>query len=270
MHAAAAFIAGMATGGTAAAVLASRMMRERGALYGRLFSFAMHELNTPVTAVNMTVMNLLDGVFGELPVAQRPWVEMTREQVTRLNALVGEIRDLVHMDLHKEIRQNVVDVSPKDLAEDAVGALRQGFKLAGVELSVSVPEGLPDARTDADRAARSLTSLLFHARKFRKGGAVALSAAAAGERVEFTVAYEGPVLAPGVAEASLDLFYPAQPRKDHQLAATGLGLGLVRSVMALTGGRLSFESDANGRAKLVLSLAKADGSPAPGPVGMKP
>jgi signal transduction histidine kinase len=253
----AAFAAGLLAGAAAAAAAAWLLLRSRAALYGRLFSFAMHELNTPVTAVNMTVMNLLEGVFGELPAAQRPWVEMTREQVGRLNALVGEIRDLVHMELHKEIRLNVVDAAPQELVEEAVAALRQGFTLAGVELAIDVPAALPDVRADSDRAARSLTSLLFHARKFRKGGPVALTAAARGGRVDFTVAYDGPVLSAAEAQASLELFYPARPRKDHQLAATGLGLGLVSAIMAKTDGRLSFEVDGGGKARLVLSLPEA-------------
>jgi signal transduction histidine kinase len=257
MSAGAAFAAGLLLGGAGAAFAARRLLRERAALYGRLFSFAMHELNTPVTAVNMTVMNLLEGVFGELPPAQRPWVEMTREQVSRLNALVGEIRDLVHMELRKEMREQVSDAAPAELAEEAVAALRQGFTLAGVELLLDVPKGLPDVRADADRAARSLTSMLFHARKFRKGGPVALTARAAGGRVAFTVAYDGAALPEGEAEKSLELFYPARVRKDHQLAATGLGLGLVKAVMARTGGELGLAVDEQGKARLTLSLPAA-------------
>lgn len=257
MSAPAAFAAGLLLGGAGAVLAARAVLRRRAALYGRLFSFALHELNTPVTAVNMTVMNLLEGVFGELPAAQRPWVEMAREQIGRLNSLVGETRDLVHMELHKEIRLNVVETSPRELVEEAVAALRRGFALAGVDLRLDVPDGLPDVRTDSDRAARSLTSLLFHARKFRKGGDVALTAARGAGTVDFTVSYSGPPLADGEAASSLDLFYPARPRKDQQLAATGLGLGLVAGVMALTGGRLAFSSDAAGHARLVLSLPEA-------------
>ncbi|MDX6770270.1 MAG: HAMP domain-containing sensor histidine kinase [Elusimicrobiota bacterium] len=257
MGAGAAFAAGLLLGAAGAALAARAVLRRRAALYGRLFSFAMHELNTPVTAVNMTVMNLLEGVFGELPAAQRPWVEMTREQVGRLNALVGEIRDLVHMELHKEMRLTVAEAAPKEVVEEAVGALRRGFELAGVELRVEVPEGLPLVRADADRAPRSLTSLLFHARKFRKGGPVTLAAARGEGTVDFSVTYDGAPLSPEEAAASLDLFYPAMPRDDHQLAATGLGLGLARAVMARTGGELDFSVEPGGRARLTLRLKAA-------------
>lgn len=253
----AAFAAGLLLGAAAVALAARELLRRRTALYGRLFSFAMHELNTPVTAVNMTVMNLLEGVFGELPEPHRPWMEMTREQVGRLNSLVGEIRDLVHMELHKEMRLNVAAARPRELVEEAVAALSKGFALAGVALDIDVPAELPEVRTDVDRAPRSLTSLLFHARKFRKGGPVRLRARKGAGTVDFTVSYDGNTLSPADVAASLDLFYPALPRKDQQLAATGLGLGLIATVMARSDGRLSFTVTPEGRADLVLSLPEA-------------
>lgn len=262
MGAGAAFAAGLAAGAAAAGLAAWGWLRLRRALYGRLFSFALHELNTPVTAVNMTVMNLLEGVFGELPAAQRPWVEMMREQVARLNALVGEIRDLVHLELHKELRLQLTDCAPGELVEEALAALRQGFKLAQVDLQADVPAGLPDVRTDSDRAARSLTSLLFHARKFRKAGPVSLAARARDGRVDFLVSYQGAELSPAQARASLELFYPAHPRQDHLLAATGLGLGLIGAVMARVEGRLDFSVEERGRSQLTLSLPAASAPPA--------
>src|SRR3954470_4215992 len=111
MTPAAAFLAGAASGGAVAALSAGCLYRRKAALFGRLFSFAMHELNTPITAVNMTVLNLLSEVFGELPAPLKPWVEMTREQVGRLNGLVGEVRDFVHMELHEDMRVTVVELT---------------------------------------------------------------------------------------------------------------------------------------------------------------
>ena len=102
MTPATAFLAGALVGAAGAGAAARALYRRKAELFGRLFSFAMHELNTPITAVNMTVINLLSEVFGELPAPLKPWIEMTREQVGRLNGLVGEVRDFVHMELHQD------------------------------------------------------------------------------------------------------------------------------------------------------------------------
>ena len=259
MTSAAAFIAGATAGGAVAGFAAWRLTERRAARYGRLFSFAMHEINTPVTAVNMTVINLLSGVFGEVPAEQVKWIEMTRDQVGRLNALVGEIRDLVHMELHRELRSGLTEVDANELIEEALVTMRRGFSHAGIELRVETAEGLPKVRTDAERAARSLSSLLFHARKFRAGGGpVVVRAARRGAAVACEIEYAGQPLDPAEARRSLELFYPAVDRKDQVLAATGLGLGLVRAVMRRVGAELELAVDEKGLTRLSLLLPAAE------------
>ncbi|UPT75955.1 MAG: hypothetical protein M0D55_09955 [Elusimicrobiota bacterium] len=169
---AAAFLAGAAAGG--GAVWA--WQRHSAKKFARVFSFAMHELNTPITAVNMTVLNLLSDVFGELPAPLKPWVEMTREQVGRLNGLVGEVRDFVHMELHEDLRVGSAEMSAQEIVDEALVSIARGMEQAGVEFTSSVEKGLPPLRVDPDRAARCLTSALFHARKFRTGGGIELKA----------------------------------------------------------------------------------------------
>lgn len=257
MSAGAAFLLGAALGGTAVGLLARRLALDKTRRCARLLSFALHELNTPVTAVNMTVLNLLSGVFGELPPEPLKWVGMTRDQLGRMNALVGELRDLVHLELNQELRAVLRPEDPAGIVDDALVALRSGFAQAGVELSVELEPGLPKVRTDAERAARSLSSLLHHARKFRAGGGVSLRSRRDGAWVEFEVRYQGRPLPPGEAAASLELFYPARPRKDQILCAAGLGLGLVRAVGERLGAALGYESDEGGAARLTLRLPVA-------------
>lgn len=258
MTLAAAFLAGAVLGAAAAVYAARRVTAGHAARYGRLFSFAMHELNTPVTAVNMTIINLLSGVFGDVPPGQLKWLEMTRDQIGRMNALVGEIRDLVHMEMHRDLRLNVGAAAPAQIVEDSLVAMRRGFDYAGIELRVETGEALPEVHTDADRASRSLSSLLFHARKFRVSGPVVVRTKRVKNGVGFEIEYVGPKFTPDEAEASLDVFYPARERKDQQLAATGLGLGLIRAVNLRLGGDLEFSVDEKGLSRLLL-LAPQEG-----------
>lgn len=268
MTTATAFVAGAALGAGAAGAAAWSLIRRRAARFERLFSFAMHEINTPVTAVNMTVLNLLSEVFGPLPVPLKPWLEMAREQVGRLNSLAGELRDFVHMELRKDLRADLTSVSPAELVESALGSIRCGMEQAGVAFSASLPADLPVLRTDSERASRCLTSMLFHARKFRVAGSVTLRAQRtrgplSGRGVDFTVLYSGPPMTPASAAACLDLYYPARNRhvgesQDHVLAATGLGLGLLRAVARRMGGDLDFRVADMGRAAVTLSLPEEE------------
>lgn len=257
---AAVFLAGAAAGAAVAGFAARAACRRKAELFGRLFSFATHELNTPLTAVNMTVLNLLSGVFGELPAPLKPWVEMTREQVGRLNGLVGEVRDFVHLELHQDLRVSVVVLPVAEILDEALVSITRGMEQAGVEFTLIKAENLPHVRTDPDRAARCLSSVLFHARKFRVGGAITLKTARVPGAVAFAVSYQGLRLSPAEIEASLDLYYPARIRKDQVLGATGMGLGLIRKIARLIGGDFEFRAEEDGRATATLTYAAVEAS----------
>ena len=141
--------------------------------------------------------------------------------------------------------------------DEALVSIRGGMEQAGVPFEVNTAKDLPALRTDPDRAARCLSSVLFHARKFRTAGPIRLTVSPVPAGAAFAVVYQGPRLAAGVAEESLDLYYPALHRKDQVLSATGLGLGLVREVARLVGGDLNFRVDDEGRATATLSFTAA-------------
>ena len=258
MTLAAAFLAGLLLGGAAAALAARAAYRRKAELFGRLFSFAMHELNTPITAVNMTVLNLLSDVFGPLPAPLKPWVEMTREQVGRLNGLVGEVRDFTHMELHQDLRVERAEFTVAEILDDALVSIRRGMEQAGVDFKVATAKNLPSVRTDSERAPRCLSSVLFHARKFRTGGPITLKVSRAPAAVLFAISYQGARLSPEEIENSLELYYPARLRKDQVLGATGMGLGLIRKVARLIGGDLAFTATEEGLATVTLSFASVE------------
>lgn len=250
----AAFAAGALVGGAAVFAFLRRKEKEASELRGRLLAFALHEVNTPLTAVNMTIINLVSGVFGDVPPDQMKWVEMMRDQAGRLNSIVGEIRDLIHLDFLRDLAAFPETAEAPELVEEALSPLRRGFEHAGIELRVELPESLPRVRADRDRAVRTLSSLLYHARKFRMSGPVVLRASRDGSKLRFTIDYAGQKLSPDAVGASMDLFYPAHKRSDQLLAATGLGLGLPREVMRLAGGDVALAADAAGAARLTLTL----------------
>ena len=227
----AAFAAGVAVGALIVGALAFAWARGRVQMLGRFLSFAAHEINTPITAINMTVLNLLSGIFGPMPPDQTPWVEMMREQVGRLNGMVGELRDLVHLEFNRNAVLRAESASISEVVDTAVRAVKHGLAHAGIELKVeSIPE-TGSLEADPDRITRTLISLLFHARKFRLSGPIILGARSAQNFVDFSVRFEGPELSSDEAARSLELYYPATKDREHTMTATGLGLGILRLVL---------------------------------------
>jgi len=247
------FAAGLLLGAGLAAAAAYSLHRRWVVRRGRLLAFALHELNTPATAANLTLVNLLDGVFGDLTETQAKWAGTARDQVGRLGAVAGEARDLIHMELLDGLRPHAEPAAAAEIVANALEGARGAYAHASIPLEEAVEPGLPEVLTDAERATRTLSGLLFHARKFRARGAVALRAHRVGDAVVCEIDYECLPTTPADAAASLDLFYPARKRTDQILAASGLGLGLGRAVMRLAGGDVGFTVD-GGRARVLLTL----------------
>ena len=77
--------------------------------------------------MNMTVLNFLNGIFGEVPEGQQPWLLMLNEQIGRLDALVGDMRDLIHIELHRDLHLNREPVRFSALAEKWLGTMRSAL-----------------------------------------------------------------------------------------------------------------------------------------------
>lgn len=249
-----AFLLGTAFGGGLASALAVIVLRDRLKLRARMLSLSLHELSTPITAINMTLVNLLSGVFGEIGSEQRRWVELSQDQIARLSALLFETRDFIHIEMGRDLRTDIEAVPASEILEDALSAHRRAFAHAGVELVVDAPSDPHRCRTDAQRAARSLAALIQHAKKFRAAGPVLVRMSRDGSRMRFEVCYQGPAQPLDASARSLELFYPVRRRSDHVLSASGLGLGFVRLLMGQLGGEVEFDVDAAGKARLSLIL----------------
>jgi signal transduction histidine kinase len=256
MNSAWAFLGGLALGAAAVAAGVFLWDRARSLRLGRFFSHAAHEINTPITAINITTLNFLSGVFGELPPDQVKWMDMMREQVGRLNGMVGELRDLIHLMLSRDLILQTESVVPADLVEEALAAVRRGASSTQADVAADLPPGLPRVRVDRGRTVRTLISLVFHARKFRASGDLRLSGEDRGGSVALRLEYAGHGIPPDEVQRSLGLLYPAS-RAGHTLNAVGLGLGVLRGIARRQNGDLDMQVAPDGHTTLILSLPTA-------------
>lgn len=252
------FLAGFLLGAASTGLLGIWFWRGYKRKLGSYLAAAMHEVNTPITAINMTVLNFLNGVFGTLADENLRWMEMLRTQCSRLGGMVGEFRDIIHLELKEDLVLRNEPTSLPEAVEQVMENLRRGIPAAELMLELDVPGDLPPVSADAERLSRSILSMVFHARKFRISGAIRLTARTVTDRAEVAVSYLGPKMTPVEAEKSLDLYYPAMRRKDQILCAVGMGLGTLRELVRLQGGDLGLSVEREGQTtlKLIFPLAK--------------
>ena len=250
------FAAGVALGAAVGWGLAALRARKERKVRARLLSFVAHEVNTPVSALNMTVLNFVNGVFGPVPEEHMPWIVLIREQVARLNALVGDLRDLIHVEFHRDLQLNREQVSLPGLAVQALEGMTEALSRSGAEVDNRIPPDLPPMDADPERIGRVVNAVLTHARKFRVSGPVVLSGGAGPGGVEFHVEYLGRKVPREQVARALDLFYPVHNPGSQVLASVGVGLGLPCRIVHAHGGKMSLTVDEKGYCRISVTLPR--------------
>ncbi len=198
-----------------------------------------HELRTPLTVVCGYSELLRTQGLALQPAAAR--------MVERIEAASGQLARLVDdlLDFSRIERGELV-VQPEDV--DVVPVLQEvvaGFRHqpGAVRVRVELPESLP-AHADPVRLAQGAANFLANALKYAPQGPITLRALAAGKDV---VRVEVEDCGPGIRQDEQGYVWDAFYRSAGVASAgttrgTGIGLAVVKALVAAQGGRVGLES----------------------------
>jgi signal transduction histidine kinase len=174
-------------------------------------------------------------------------VDVVKRQARHLERLLDDLRDL------SRIAQGGIELSrqPVSLAAavaEAVESIRPLADLGGVGLSVSVSAVPLWVEADATRLKQIIDNILGNAVKYTpSGGRVDVTVDAEGGEGVVRVLDTGIGIAHGMLPHVFDLFVRSDHARAHTRDGVGVGLTLVRHLVALHGGRVAARSDGPGR-----------------------
>lgn len=206
-----------------------------------------HELRTPLTAVK-GALGLLQASAVALPEARRAeLLQMATRNTERLLHLVNDLLDI------KRIESGALDLSPQVLEVEALlaEALVANASYAqplGVVLALEGDLAELQVVADPLRVGQVLANLLSNGAKFsRRGSQVRLGAepGEAGE-VRLWVHNEGEPIPEAFRERIFQKFAQADTGTTRDVKGTGLGLAISKALVEAMGGRIGFESGAEG------------------------
>jgi two-component system, OmpR family, sensor kinase len=201
-----------------------------------------HEVKNPLTAIQVGLANLRE-TAGTAPAngAGQPALDSVQAQVARLGRLLADLRKLAELET-RPIEHLPVDVG--DVLREVHAAVRELPEAGSREVTLTLPQApwpLPPVPGDRDLLFLAVHNLASNAVKYsRPGDTVELRALEERDHLVVEVADTG-VGIPGdeLGEVWEEL---ARGRAARGVPGTGLGLALVRAVVARHGGQASLRS----------------------------
>ena len=214
----------------------------------RFLAQMSHELRTPLNAI-------LGMGYAELTSAtqtqSRERLATLVQSASSLSVLLNDIVDLSTVEAGQlPIRPTAVDIRTETNA--TVALFRQQLAEAGMTLAVTFAPNVPRiGGIDAQRYRQCLSNLLSNAVKYSQSDGVDVAVTApAPDRVEVVVTDRGP----GVPEPLREKIFEPFQRGDSQVAGSGLGLSISRTLARRMGGDLVLAPGQRG-ASFILSFA---------------
>jgi signal transduction histidine kinase len=228
----------------------------------RFIADASHEMKSPVALLRLIAEEGLQR--KDLP---EPFVEDLVRQydlLNRLSRLVNDLLNLSALELGTEIRSEPFLV--EDLLSSIVEDYKDLFSERGIRASVRVPRGLC-MTGDREKIRRALVNLMDNAVKYnRENGEVRLTATTGSRFFRISVYDTGMGIPPEEIGHVFEQFYRVEKSRSLEFGGAGLGLTIVKRIVAHHGGEVSIESEPSQWTRVTLSfpserLLKADGDP---------
>ena len=224
----------------------------------RFLANMSHELRTPLNAI-IGFSEIISGqLFGKL--GNGRYLDYSQDILRSGRHLLAVINDV--LDLSKSEAGKMVlaarDTDMRDVLEDCVSMVREQCTVAGLTLSVSGMDQPLPMRGDAAKLRQIFLNLLSNAIKFTEtGGRVALSANAAADRIEVTVADTGIGMDPQDVEVAFQPFSQVDNRLERRYEGTGLGLPLTKALVDLHKGNIAIDSARGNGTRITISFPRA-------------
>ena len=232
---------------------------ERLAAVGEIAATVAHEITQPLQVINIACaaaeQEMTDAADANAaPEAEflRSKLDLIARQVERAGRIVGDLRAFVRGAAADE----AAPFDPAVAVHAAVDLTQYALRQAGVDLSVSIADGLPPVAGHVGRLEQVLVNLIINARD--AGGRTVGIAAQALDRdghacVRIVVEDSGVGIPDDILPRLFVAFVTSKPRGQ----GTGLGLRICRRIVEDMGGTITAANRPEGGARVELVLPAA-------------
>src|SRR3989344_1316112 len=218
-------------------------------------TLASHQLRTPLSAVKWSCEILLAGRGGKLAKKQEEYLREIYRSNERAIGLVNDLLDVSRIQegqIHLEVRPMQIE----KIAEEIIDNHSMIIKTAGVSLDYQIVNGpLPLVQTDPDKLSRIMANLISNAIKYTpRGGKISVVLEKKGNNVSISISDTGVGIPKSEQAKVFGKFFRSHNILKLSPDGTGLGLFIVKSLVEIMGGKISFVSEEGKGTSFIFTL----------------
>ncbi|MBN2490095.1 MAG: HAMP domain-containing histidine kinase [Planctomycetes bacterium] len=211
----------------------SLTIAQRLAATGKLAAGIAHEINNPLAGMLNMTRRLREG--GLLPEKRDQYLRLIEESLNRIELTLGH---LMRSTPRRDIELGPVDL--REAVEAAFALVRHRLVRAGIQAEQDLGAGRLMVLADRGSLQQIFLNLFLNACDAMPGGGRLGVAAREHEgEIEIRVQDTGCGMTPEEMDQAFDLFYTTKPVGE----GTGLGLGIVHTLVQDLGGEIAVESE---------------------------
>ncbi|HKA54312.1 MAG TPA: HAMP domain-containing sensor histidine kinase [Candidatus Binatia bacterium] len=200
-----------------------------------------HELRTPLNNILGYTDLLLQESFGDLSDELAHPLRRIYSNASDLLGLINAVLDVSRLEAG-HLPMAVTEVEVPAVLRELKAESQEAYQRSGLHFSWKIAAGLAPIRTDAEKLKVVLRNLIGNAVKFTPQGSITVQASPQSGGVEVSVSDTGIGIPPEAIAVIFEPFRQVEDAATRQYEGAGLGLHIVKRLLALLGGTVAVES----------------------------
>lgn len=211
-----------------------------------------HELRTPMTTIGGFIDGILDDTIP--PEKQKDYLKIVRDEVTRLSRIVNTFLDITRMQSDK-VNLTMSNFDVNEVIRLIIIGLSQKIEKRNLNIELEFENDICYVRADSDKINMVITNLIDNAIKFTNdGGTIRISTRPKGSEVRISVHNTGVGIPEEQQKIIFERLYKVDKSRSINKEGTGIGLYIVKSMLAAHGKDIKVKSVEGEYAEFVFCL----------------
>lgn len=211
-----------------------------------------HELRTPMTTISGFLEGILDGTIQKDK--QEKYLEIALDETKRLSRLVNDLLNISKME-SGEFELNKTQFSINELVVRELFKFESSINDKNIQVELELDENNPVVDADADAITQVVTNLVHNAVKFTPpDGSVSVKTWAKDKKAYVEITNSGIGISKDKLKFVFDRFYKTDDSRSYDKTGVGLGLFIVKSLIARHNEKIWAESEEGKFTRFTFSL----------------